>query len=75
MIAADVLEPAPCVLTTSTRLDEAIGKMAQADLREVPVVEPETRLLVGLLELDVARQRRQELALAWARDREGAPGS
>ena len=75
VIAADVLEPAPCVLTTSTRLDEAIGKMAQADLREVPVVEPETRLLVGLLELDVARQRRQELALAWARDREGAPGS
>ena len=75
VIAVDVLEPAPCVLTTSTRLDEAIGKMAQADLREVPVVEPETRLLVGLLELDVARQRRQELALAWARDREGAPGS
>ena len=75
VIAVDVLEPAPCVLTTSTRLDEAIGKMAQADLREVPVVEPETRLLVGVLELDVARQRRQELALAWTRDREEAPGS
>lgn len=70
VIAADVLEPAPCVLATSARLDEAIGKMAQADVREAPVVEAETRLLVGVLGLDVARQRRQELALEWARARE-----
>lgn len=70
VIAADILEPASVVLTTSVRLDEAIGEMEQADLRGVPVVEAETGLLVGVLGLDVARQRRQELVLEWARNRE-----
>ncbi len=68
LIAADVAEPVPIVLTARMNLKEALAVMNAHGFREMPVVDPIDRVFVGLLSRDRAEQSVAEAQLA--RDRE-----
>ncbi len=73
LIAADVAEPAPLVLEPGMSLKTALDLMAARGFREMTVVEPGSRALVGLLTRERAAQAVEETALAPAAGRRPPP--
>ncbi|NLG36112.1 MAG: CBS domain-containing protein [Lentisphaerae bacterium] len=68
LIAADVAEPAPLALHPAMPLKEAIALMDRHGFRDMSVVEPGTRLFVGILSRERAEQTAQEVWLRRAEE-------